>query len=139
MNAKQFRLTVLLTILACLLLACSFDQALPANDSPGMAVDEAGTAADNAPAADTAGPEGAGSANGLGVLFDATGDDRYYVKSMLNTQGYGNPRRDYGSIGVFLDGAGTDRYDGPGADGTWWQVRSRWGIGIDWSDAGDHD
>jgi len=75
--------------------------------------------------------QGAGSANGLGVLFDATGDDRYYVKSNLNTQGYGNPRRDYGSIGLFLDGGGVDRYDGPGADSTWWRLDSKWGIGID--------
>lgn len=75
--------------------------------------------------------QGAGSANGLGVLYDAMGDDRYYVKSLLNTQGYGNPRRDFGSIGLFLDGGGTDRYDGPGQDSTWWRVSSRWGIGID--------
>lgn len=75
--------------------------------------------------------QGAGSANGLGMLFDAMGDDRYYVKSLKNTQGYGNPRRDYGSIGLFLDGGGTDRYDGPGQDSTWWRVSSKWGIGID--------
>lgn len=75
--------------------------------------------------------QGAGSANGLGVLFDATGDDRYYVKSSKNTQGYGNPRRDYGSIGWFLDGGGNDHYDGPGADSTWWRIESKWGIGID--------
>lgn len=76
--------------------------------------------------------QGAGSANGFGALFDATGDDRYYVASRVNTQGYGNPRRDYGSIGLFLDGAGNDRYDGPGADATWWRGDSRWGIGIDY-------
>jgi len=76
--------------------------------------------------------QGAGSANGFGALFDASGDDRYYVSSRLNTQGYGNPRRDYGSIGFFLDGGGNDRYDGPGADTTWWRLDSRWGIGIDY-------
>jgi len=76
--------------------------------------------------------QGAGSANGLGALYDAAGDDRYYVKSKRNTQGYGNPRRDYGSIGLFLDAAGVDRYDGPGADSTWWQIPSKWGIGIDY-------
>ena len=76
--------------------------------------------------------QGAGSANGFGALFDASGDDRYYVTSRLNTQGYGNPRRDYGSIGLFLDGAGTDRYGGPGADTTWWRGDSRWGVGIDY-------
>jgi hypothetical protein len=77
--------------------------------------------------------QGAGSANGLGILFDGTGLDRYYVKSALNTQGYGNPRREYGSIGLFLDGGGADRYDGPGADSTWWQVPSLWGVGIDFA------
>jgi len=75
--------------------------------------------------------QGAGSANGLGALFDASGDDRYYVASRANTQGYGNPRRDYGSIGLFLDGGGSDRYAGPGADRTWWRSDSRWGVGID--------
>jgi hypothetical protein len=79
--------------------------------------------------------QGAGSANGTGVLFDAAGDDRYYVHSRLNTQGYGNPRRDYGSIGLFLDGGGRDRYDGPGSDSTWWRVESQWGAGIDYSPA----
>jgi hypothetical protein len=79
--------------------------------------------------------QGAGSANGTGVLFDASGDDRYYVHSRLNTQGYGNPRRDYGSIGLFLDGGGADRYDGPGADSTWWRIDSQWGVGIDYSPA----
>jgi hypothetical protein len=79
--------------------------------------------------------QGAGSANGLGVLFDAQGDDRYYVKSTRNTQGYGNPRRDYGSVGLFLDGGGHDRYDGgPGADSTWWRIESQWGIGLDADD-----
>ncbi|MBD3169911.1 MAG: hypothetical protein GF307_10545 [candidate division Zixibacteria bacterium] len=75
--------------------------------------------------------QGAGSANGIGAIVDLDGSDRYYVKSDRNTQGYGNPRRDYGSIGLFYDGGGFDRYDGgPGSDNNIW-IYSRWGIGWD--------
>lgn len=75
--------------------------------------------------------QGAGSANGIGAIIDLAGDDRYYVKSDRNTQGYGNPRRDFGSIGIFYDGAGEDHYEGgPGSDRDIW-IYSRWGIGWD--------
>jgi len=76
--------------------------------------------------------QGAGSANGIGIIADLGGLDSYLVKSALNTQGYGNPRRDYGSIGVFLDiGGEKDSYaGGPGRDSTWWDY-SEWGAGID--------
>lgn len=75
--------------------------------------------------------QGAGSANGIGLLIDGIGNDGYYATSMLNTQGYGNPRREYGSVGLFLDLGGTDRYDGPGRDGTIWLGESLWGVGVD--------
>ncbi len=75
--------------------------------------------------------QAAGSANGIGILLDEDGDDGYYVEKKNNTQGYGNPRRDYGSIGIFLDLAGGDQYDGNGKDSTWWTVPSKWGVGID--------
>jgi hypothetical protein len=75
--------------------------------------------------------QGAGSANGIGILIDEEGDDGYYVEKKDNTQGYGNPRRDYGSIGIFLDLSGNDRYDGNGKDSTWWTTPSQWGVGID--------
>lgn len=75
--------------------------------------------------------QGAGSANGLGLLADVRGKDIYIVRSDKNTQGYGNPRRDYGSIGIFLDLSGEDGYSGGrGADSTWWTY-SKWGVGID--------
>ena len=75
--------------------------------------------------------QAAGSANGLGMLIDLKGNDGYYVKSSRNTQGYGNPRRDYGSIGIFLDLEGKDHYEGgKGKDGSYWNY-SKWGIGID--------
>jgi hypothetical protein len=75
--------------------------------------------------------QAAGSANGIGILVDEDGNDGYYVEKKDNTQGYGNPRRDYGSIGIFLDLSGNDHYDGNGKDNTWWIIPSQWGVGID--------
>lgn len=75
---------------------------------------------------------GAGQANGFGIFTDLTGNDRYYVMLTGNTQGYGNPRRDYGSIGVFLDLDGDDRYDGNGSNNRFWTLPgSKWGGGLD--------
>jgi len=76
--------------------------------------------------------QGAGSANGIGIIADLKGIDSYLVKKDSNTQGYGNPRRDYGSIGIFIDAGGEkDSYaGGPAVDSTWW-AHSKWGIGID--------
>jgi len=75
--------------------------------------------------------QGAGSANGFGMIADIRGKDVYIVRSDKNTQGYGNPRRDYGSIGIFLDLAGEDGYSGGlGRDNHWWTY-SKWGVGID--------
>ncbi len=75
--------------------------------------------------------QGAGNANGIGLFIDQAGDDGYYVKSKANTQGYGNPRREYGSIGIFIDMLGKDKYDGNGCDGCWWSIDSKWGVGLD--------
>ncbi len=75
--------------------------------------------------------QGAGSANGFGVFTDLIGNDRYYVMRTNNTQGYGNPRRDYGSIGIFLDTDGDDRYDGNGSNDRFWTTDSKWGGGLD--------
>ncbi len=74
--------------------------------------------------------QGAGNANGYGVLVDESGDDSYSVKRTNNTQGYGNFRREYGSIGVLMDVKGDDSYR-LGADGTLWKS-GKYGIGIDW-------
>ena len=75
--------------------------------------------------------QGAASANGIGILADLEGADSYLVKDNRNTQGYGDPRRDYGSIGVFMDLSGKDSYaGGNGADSTWW-ANASWGIGLD--------
>jgi hypothetical protein len=75
--------------------------------------------------------QGAGNANGFGILIDQAGDDGYYVKDKSNTQGYGNPRREFGSIGLFLDLKGKDNYSGNGSEGSWWSTGSKWGIGLD--------
>ncbi|RKX24911.1 MAG: hypothetical protein DRP45_07140 [Candidatus Zixiibacteriota bacterium] len=75
--------------------------------------------------------QGAGSANGAGVQIDNEGDDRYYSKNRLNTQGYGNPRRDFGSIGLFIDLGGQDQYAGNGRDNYYWETDSKWGGGMD--------
>jgi hypothetical protein len=75
--------------------------------------------------------QGAGSANGLGLIADVRGKDVYIVRSNRNTQGYGNPRREYGSIGIFLDLSGEDNYSGGlGRDNHWWTY-SMWGAGLD--------
>ena len=75
--------------------------------------------------------QGAGSANGFGILIDSRGDDTFYVRKTGNTQGYGNPRRDFGSIGLFLDLSGKDIYDGNGLDNSYWTTDSKWGGGMD--------
>jgi len=74
--------------------------------------------------------QGAGNANGIGMIADDAGDDAYSVRNPANTNGYGNYRRDYGSVGIQLDGSGADSYSGRGADGEWW-AGSDHGIGVD--------
>ncbi len=75
--------------------------------------------------------QGAGSANGAGVLIDNEGNDRYFSRNALNTQGYGNPRRDFGSIGLFIDLGGEDQYLGNGKNNFYWRTDSKWGGGMD--------
>jgi len=75
--------------------------------------------------------QAAGSANGIGILIDDRGDDTYYAKSDKNTRGYGNPRREFGSIGLFLDLSGDDNYIGLGENDSYWQTDSKWGGGMD--------
>ncbi|MCK4372041.1 MAG: hypothetical protein KAW61_02790, partial [candidate division Zixibacteria bacterium] len=48
-----------------------------------------------------------------------------------NTQGYGNPRRDFGSIGLFIDLGGDDQYLGNGRNDYYWRTDSKWGGGMD--------
>ncbi len=76
--------------------------------------------------------QGGGSANGYGILIDSRGNDAYYTLKTVNTQGYGNPRRDFGSIGLFLDLGGKDQYSGNGSENSYWKTPSKWGGGFDW-------
>jgi hypothetical protein len=73
--------------------------------------------------------QGAGNANGVGVFLDHSGGDSY-VQARSNTLGYGNTRRGSGSIGLFVDGRGTDRYALRGGDGEL-LTSGRVGLGID--------
>ncbi len=73
--------------------------------------------------------QGAGNANGIGLLDDAAGNDRY-VAEQKDAQGYGNPSRAYGSIGIFIDRAGEDHYQGSGGEGQLW-TGGMYGAGID--------
>jgi len=74
--------------------------------------------------------QGAGNANGIGILIDEEGNDNYSVKRTINTQGYGDFRREFGSIGVLMDLKGKDFYTS-GEDKSLWQ-KGKYGIGIDW-------
>ncbi|UCD05731.1 MAG: hypothetical protein JSV98_00380 [candidate division WOR-3 bacterium] len=74
--------------------------------------------------------QGAGNANGIGLLIDEVGDDTYAVKRSTNTQGYGDFRREFGSIGVLLDIRGDDSYT-TGGDAEFWE-KGTYGIGADW-------
>ena len=74
--------------------------------------------------------QGAGNANGIGLLVDESGDDAYAVKREQNTQGYGDFRREYGSIGLLLDIRGKDTHYS-GKDATLWK-KGKYGLGIDW-------
>ena len=71
--------------------------------------------------------QGAGNADGIGILIDESGVDGYLNKFPSNTRGYGNPRREYGSIGIFLDASGEDYYSQSGYDSTLVNS-SAWGV-----------
>ena len=71
--------------------------------------------------------QGAGNADGIGILIDESGTDGYLNKDPRNTRGYGNPRREYGSIGVLLDMSGNDFYSQPGPDSSMINS-STWGV-----------
>jgi hypothetical protein len=71
--------------------------------------------------------QGAGNADGIGILIDESGVDGYLNKFPSNTRGYGNPRREFGSLGIFLDASGEDYYSQPGYDSLIVNS-SQWGI-----------
>ena len=72
---------------------------------------------------------GCGLTNSVGIQIDRAGDDTYGARSSggVNT---GRPARDFPSIGVLVDLAGTDDYLGIMSDGGVWR-HTDIGIGID--------
>lgn len=91
---------------------------------------------------------GGGNAGGTGLLADANGDDGYDVAGGISLgnasiEGPGDAlRRMTGTIGIFLDGGGTDTYTrtpiGPVANDTTWRqtahadpAENELGVGID--------
>lgn len=79
--------------------------------------------------------QGAGSANGIGILDDGAGNDSYSVIRSVNSQGYGNRRRHYGSLGLLWDRAGDDVFSSPASNEAW--QRGLWGFGWDREDSAD--
>ena len=75
--------------------------------------------------------QGDGSANGFGLLMDLAGNDRYFSSNPDLSQGAGDPRRGFGSIGLFIDLGGKDQYDGNGRDNYYWESTRDWGGGVD--------
>jgi len=71
--------------------------------------------------------QGAGNANGIGIIIDESGRDGYLNKEPGNSDGYGNSRREYGSIGIFLDVSGDDFYSVAGRDSVV-ANSSMWGV-----------
>ena len=74
--------------------------------------------------------QGAGNANGIGILLDGSGRDGYLNKEPGNSTGYGNPRREYGSIGIFVDNSGEDFYSVKGLD-SMYENTSYYGVHLD--------
>ncbi|CAN5562326.1 hypothetical protein BH10BAC5_BH10BAC5_19630 [soil metagenome] len=74
--------------------------------------------------------QGAGNANGIGVLLDESGRDGYLNKEPGNSIGYGNPRREYGSLGIFVDNSGNDFYSVSGLD-SMYADNSYYGVRVD--------
>ncbi|MEO7994373.1 MAG: hypothetical protein ABI743_08235, partial [bacterium] len=75
--------------------------------------------------------QGIGHFNSVGLAIDLAGDDFWGGRSIGNNQGWVNPLRDYGAVGVLLDIQGSDVYNIPGhADGLIW-TEPNGGIGYD--------
>lgn len=53
---------------------------------------------------------GGGNANAISLLLDEQGNDSYVATNSTNTMGFSDFRRDYGMIGLFIDGGGDDLY-----------------------------
>jgi HEAT repeat protein len=65
------------------------------------------------------------------VLYDADGIDSYACKSRVNVNGYGNYRREFGSLGLQVDMLGGDYYAARGRNDAVWES-GMYGLGIDY-------
>jgi hypothetical protein len=74
--------------------------------------------------------QGAGNANGTGIIYDAGGIDAYSSKNKVNVSGYGNYRREFGSIGLQVDLSGEDYYSARGRNDALWES-GKYGMGMD--------
>jgi hypothetical protein len=74
--------------------------------------------------------QGAGNANGIGVLSDFGGNDQYIAKD--SGQGWGNlePTTATGSFGLLFDMGGRDSYSLGGKNNTV-RYQSSWGMQLD--------
>ncbi len=77
--------------------------------------------------------QGTSGISGIGIMVDQSGDD-CYLSGSFNSQGSGqyNDETQEGSIGLFLDLAGNDRYSGKGGNNLLWR-QGQYGGGIDLS------
>jgi hypothetical protein len=71
--------------------------------------------------------QGTGNANGIGFLADLSGTDIYLSKDNLTTRGYGNPRRETVSLGIFID-AGQLNYYSVNGTGSGFSIKPENGI-----------
>lgn len=53
---------------------------------------------------------GGGNANAISLFLDRKGDDAYIARTPSNMMGFSDFRREYGLIGIFIDGGGRDLY-----------------------------
>ncbi len=60
--------------------------------------------------------QGGGNANAVSLLLDSRGNDAYSARTLNNMQGFSDFRREYGMVGLFVDGAGRDLYTKPVSD-----------------------
>ncbi|HYF02359.1 MAG TPA: HEAT repeat domain-containing protein, partial [Patescibacteria group bacterium] len=74
--------------------------------------------------------QGAGNANAVSLLVDERGNDSYIALNTSNTMGFSDFRRDYGMIGIFADGGGTDLYGETGRNKTQ-RTQSSYGVFAD--------
>ena len=72
--------------------------------------------------------QAAASRGGIGIAVDLAGDDSY--RASVGARGHVPLERGARGVAVFIDGGGTDSYNGPGGDGRLW-VSGEWGAGLD--------